>query len=107
MRGTRIAAIAAFTMLVAACTGGGPGTSQVRPAANAASQAAARDLKMTPANGATDANPAAGITVTAQHGTLKNVTVQTTGDAVSGALGQPPARSGTANGPLIPRRNTP
>jgi len=88
VRGTRIAAIAAFTMLVAACTGGGHGTSQVRPAANAASQAAARDLEITPANGATDADPAAGITVTAQHGTLKNVTVQTPGDAVSGALSQ-------------------
>ncbi len=88
MRGTRIAAIAAFAMLVAACTGGGHGTSQVRPAANAASQAAARDLKITPANGATDADPAAGITVTAQHGTLKNVTVHTAGDAVTGALSQ-------------------
>ena len=90
MRGTRIAAIAALTMLVAACTGGGHGTSQVRPAANAksASQAAARDLKITPANGATDADPAAGITVTAQHGTLKNVTVHTAGDAVPGVLGQ-------------------
>jgi hypothetical protein len=90
VRGTRIAAIAALTMLVAACTGGGHGTSQVRPAANAkaASQAAARDLKITPANGATDADPAAGITITAQHGTLKNVTVHTAGDAVPGVLSQ-------------------
>ena len=90
MRGTRIAAIAALSMLVAACTGGGQSTSQVRPAANAkaASQAAARDLKITPANGATDADPAAGITVTAQHGTLKNVTVHTAGDAVPGVLSQ-------------------
>ena len=77
-------------MLVAACTGSGHGTSQARPAANAkaASQAAARDLKITPANGATDADPSAGITVTAQHGTLKNVTVHTAGDAVPGALSQ-------------------
>ncbi len=90
VRGTRIAVIAALTMLVAACTGGGHGTSQVRPAANAttASQAAARDLKITPADGATDADPAAGITVTAQHGTLKNVTVHTAGDAVPGGLSQ-------------------
>ncbi len=89
-----IAAIAVFTMLAAACTGGRHSTTQVRPAANATANAtakaaaAAREVKITPANGATDADPSAGITVTAKHGTLRNVTVQTSGGAVPGALSQ-------------------
>jgi lipoprotein-anchoring transpeptidase ErfK/SrfK len=45
-------------------------------------------VTITPANGAPDADPAAGITVTASDGTLTNVTVRTAGDAVSGRLGQ-------------------
>ena len=45
-------------------------------------------MKITPANGARDADPSAGITVTATSGTLKNVTVHTSGDAVSGTLSQ-------------------
>ncbi len=85
-----IAAIAVFTMLAAACTGGGHSTSQVRPAANATAEAAAaaREVKISPVNGAMDADPSAGITVTAEHGTLRNVTVHTAGDAVPGALSQ-------------------
>ena len=85
-----IAAIAVFTMLAAACTGGGHSTTQVRPAANASAEAAAaaREVKISPANGATDADPSAGITVTAKHGTLRNVTVHTAGDAVPGTLSQ-------------------
>ena len=46
------------------------------------------EVKITPANGAADADPSAGITVTATGGTLKNVTVRTSGDAVSGRLSQ-------------------
>jgi lipoprotein-anchoring transpeptidase ErfK/SrfK len=91
-------AMAALALLTA-CSGSGPSTSQVRPAANAQAAsaraaasaeakaaAAAADVKITPANGAADADPSAGINVTAAGGTLKNVTVRTSGDAVSGHL---------------------
>jgi lipoprotein-anchoring transpeptidase ErfK/SrfK len=85
LRGTGVAIMAAIiTLAAAACTGGG--TSQVSPAANA--KAAAADLKITPANGGQAADPSAGITVTATHGTVKNVTVRTAGDPVPGALSQ-------------------
>jgi lipoprotein-anchoring transpeptidase ErfK/SrfK len=45
-------------------------------------------VTITPASGAADADPSAGITVTAAKGTLKNVTVRTSGDPVSGRLSQ-------------------
>jgi lipoprotein-anchoring transpeptidase ErfK/SrfK len=41
-------------------------------------------VTITPASGATDADPAAGITVTAAGGTLTSVTVSTPGDPVTG-----------------------
>ena len=85
------AVVAALTLLAAACSGAGHSTSQVRPAAAAAkasATAAAAAVTVTPANGVTDADPSAGITVTATRGTLKNVIVHTSGDAVSGRLGQ-------------------
>ena len=89
------AAVMALALLTAACTGSGHGSSQVSPAANAAPRATASkavpELKMTPANGAADADPSAGITVTATGGTLRNVAVRTSGDAVSGRL----SRGGT------------
>ena len=88
-----IAAVAALALLAAACSGSGHSTSQVRPVANAKAAkakavATAAEVKITPANGAKDADPSAGITVTAAHGTLKNVTVHTSGDPVSGSLSQ-------------------
>jgi hypothetical protein len=46
------------------------------------------EVKITPANGAAAADPSAGITVTATGGTLKNVTVRTSGEAPSGLLSQ-------------------
>jgi lipoprotein-anchoring transpeptidase ErfK/SrfK len=84
------AAIVALALLTAACSGSGHSTSQVRPAANAKPRPAVAvpEVKITPANGAADADPSAGITVTATGGTLKNVTVSTSGDAVSGRLSQ-------------------
>jgi lipoprotein-anchoring transpeptidase ErfK/SrfK len=84
------AAIVALALLTAACSGSGHSTSQVRPAANAKPRPAVAvpEVKITPANGAADADPSAGITVTATGGTLKNVTVRTSGDAVSGRLSQ-------------------
>src|SRR5580693_156262 len=56
-------------VVVAGCTGGGHGTSQVSPAANVSTQAsggtaAGPQVRITPANGATQADPSAGITVT-------------------------------------------
>ena len=84
------AAVMALALLTAACSGSGHSTTQVSPAANAKTRAAAAvpEVKITPANGAADADPSAGITVTATGGTLKNVTVRTSGDAVSGRLSQ-------------------
>ncbi len=84
------AAVMALALLTAACTGGGHSTTQVSPAANAKTKAAAAvpEVKITPANGTADADPSAGITVTATRGTLKNVTVRTSGDTSSGSLSQ-------------------
>jgi lipoprotein-anchoring transpeptidase ErfK/SrfK len=83
-----IAAAAVISLLAAACSGSGHGTSQVRPAANAHTKAAATaaQVAITPANGASNADPSAGITVTAKHGTLANVAVHTAGGTVSGGL---------------------
>jgi lipoprotein-anchoring transpeptidase ErfK/SrfK len=85
-----IAAMAALALLAAACSGSGQSTTHVRPAASAktTAPAPAAQVKISPANGAADADPSAGITVTATRGTLKNVTVRTAGDAVSGRLSQ-------------------
>ncbi len=89
------AAVMALALLTAACSGSGHGASQVSPAANAKTRAATPraavavpEVKITPGNGAADTDPSAGITVTAAGGTLKNVTVRTSGDAVSGHLSQ-------------------
>jgi lipoprotein-anchoring transpeptidase ErfK/SrfK len=49
-------------------------------------QSAADQLSITPANGSTRANPGQGITVTAAHGKITNVTVRTAGDPVTGQL---------------------
>ncbi len=90
-RSAGTAAVAALTLLAAACSGAGHSTSQVRPAgatAKASATAPAAAVAITPANGITDADPSAGITVTATRGTLKNVIVHTSGEAVSGRLGQ-------------------
>jgi lipoprotein-anchoring transpeptidase ErfK/SrfK len=97
-----LAAVAALALLATGCSGGGHGTSQASPAARtraAASgsaggagstsgggSAAAPRVTITPANGAKDANPSGGITVTAAGGTLTNVIVHTSGDAVAGGL---------------------
>lgn len=85
-----IAAMAALALVAAACSASGHSTTHVRPAASAktTAPAPAAQVKISPANGAADADPSAGITVTATRGTLKNVTVRTAGDAVSGRLSQ-------------------
>ena len=85
-----IAAMAALALLAAACSGSGPSTTHVSPVASAKTTAPppAAQVRITPANGAADADPSAGITVTATRGTLKNVAVRTSGHAVSGRLSQ-------------------
>jgi lipoprotein-anchoring transpeptidase ErfK/SrfK len=84
-----VSAVLALALLGAGCSGSGHSTLQVKPAANAKGKAAvaASAVKITPANGVADVNPSEGIAVTAARGTLKNVTVHTSGDAVSGTFG--------------------
>ncbi len=87
-----IAAAVAIGLLATACGGGGhaptPAQSRAQASASAKAHAAAlaRDLRITPANGSHDASPSDGITVTALAGKVTNVTVSTSGDAVSGSL---------------------
>ena len=90
-----LAAAAAALALLAACSGGGAGGSNTSGGsggpgmsgrAGSTAQPAASHVTITPANGIRNADPTAGITVTATSGTLKNVTVQTAGAPVSGAL---------------------
>jgi lipoprotein-anchoring transpeptidase ErfK/SrfK len=96
--GRALAGLAAVALaLIAGCTGGGHSTSQASTAprtgaagttsGSAAAKAAPR-VTITPGNGAKDADPSAGITVTAVGGTLAHVSVSTSGDPVSGGLGQ-------------------
>jgi lipoprotein-anchoring transpeptidase ErfK/SrfK len=89
-----IAAVAVVALLAPACSSGGHHSLQAgaaaktSPAKKASTPAAPSVIQITPANGAADADPSAGITVTATEGSLKSVTVQTAGDAVTGQLGQ-------------------
>src|SRR6202035_2789562 len=97
----------------AGCSGGGHGNGQVSPAARASAEGAAGNgggaagstgiggaggstrtgsaaprVTITPGNGASQADPSSGITVTASGGKLTHVTVRTSGDAVTGSLNQ-------------------
>jgi lipoprotein-anchoring transpeptidase ErfK/SrfK len=89
------AAAMAVGLLVVGCSSGPAnqppaGQAGGHAAASAASAAAlASDLKITPANGSHDVKPSAGITVTAMHGKVTNVTakVEPSGDPVTGTLG--------------------
>ena len=91
-----VAVALTVAVLAAACTGGGHGGSSPSgptggvTATGTPSRGATTGAKITitPANGAAHADPSAGITVTATGGTLTNVTVQTSGGAVSGVLSQ-------------------
>jgi lipoprotein-anchoring transpeptidase ErfK/SrfK len=87
-----VAGVAALVLLAVACTSSGhnasPVTSGAQAKATAKPSAAAAKVTITPANGTTDADPSAGIAVTAADGTLTNVTVHTSGGAVSGTLSQ-------------------
>ena len=80
---------AAVCLLAAACQSSTPAAIQLNPTSVAAksAQAAAKYLAITPAPGTKDANPADGITVSARNGgKLGNVSVHTSGDAVTGSL---------------------
>jgi len=90
-----VAAVAVLGAALAGCTGGS-GTTSVKTEANnatpgKAASAAAKPtpagpvVTITPGNGASGADPSKGITVTASGGTLKNVTVHTAGDPVTGS----------------------
>jgi lipoprotein-anchoring transpeptidase ErfK/SrfK len=89
------AAGAALALTVAACTGStttiiektgasGAGSASQSGAPSARPSPTGPVVTITPGNGASGANPAPGITVTAAGGTLKNVAVTTTGDPVAG-----------------------
>jgi lipoprotein-anchoring transpeptidase ErfK/SrfK len=92
-----VAAAAAIGLLATACSSGShstvsPAQSRVQASASASASAKAhaaalaRELKITPVNGSHDASPSDAITVTAVAGKVTNVTVRTSGDAVSGSL---------------------
>ena len=96
MRGRRaricvsIAVAAAIGLLAAACGGNTPTPAQAQASASASARSraaqAAADLRITPSNGSRNADPSAGITVTATQGKVTKVTVKTSGGAVSGSL---------------------
>jgi lipoprotein-anchoring transpeptidase ErfK/SrfK len=94
------AGVVAALALVTACSGNG--TTTVKSAASAKSARSASHggsvsasaspngptVTIAPANGSKNADPSAGITVTAARGTLQNVAVHTSGDPVPGSIGR-------------------
>lgn len=84
-----IAAICtALGLLLTACSSGTPAAPAgggASPSSSASNTSGLR-LEITPGGGSTHADPGHGITVTAAHGKITNVTVRTSGDAVTGAL---------------------
>ena len=81
----------AIGLLATACSSGhapSPGQAKAQASASAEAHAAqlAANLKITPSNGSHSVDPSAGISVTALAGKVTNVTVRTSGDAVSGSL---------------------
>jgi len=88
-----LAGAAVIALLATACSSGShssvsPAQSRAQASASAKAHAAAlaRDLQITPADGSHSAKPSDPITVTAVAGTVTNVTVRTSGDAVSGSM---------------------
>jgi lipoprotein-anchoring transpeptidase ErfK/SrfK len=90
-RGWRLATTAVVAVsalfLVAACSSGGgvPSAPKAKPTTPATPAA---QVTITPANGSKQVDPGAGITVTAAHGKLTNITVQTKGTQVTGSYSQ-------------------
>jgi lipoprotein-anchoring transpeptidase ErfK/SrfK len=86
-RSSLAAAAVALVVLVGACSGGGHASGgRSGPPGNPATTAAAPLVTITPANGSSDADPSAGITVATSAGTLTSVSVATGGDPVTGSL---------------------
>jgi len=88
-----LAGAAVIALLATACSSGShstvsPAQSRAQASASAQAHAAAlaRNLHITPADGSHGVSPSGGITVTAVAGKVTNVTVRTSGDAVSGSL---------------------
>jgi lipoprotein-anchoring transpeptidase ErfK/SrfK len=82
------ASLTVLAVLAAACSTGG-GTSGHSTSGHSSGRvrtAAAAHVTISPANGTRNADPSAGITVTATQGTLKNVSVHTAGAPVTGTL---------------------
>ncbi len=80
---------AAAGLLATGCAGATPVATQLNPQAvsGQAAQTVARYLKISPAQGTVNANPSAGITVSALDGfRVTKVTVHTGGDPVTGSL---------------------
>jgi lipoprotein-anchoring transpeptidase ErfK/SrfK len=92
--GSAFAGAAALALALAACTtttttvvknGGGSPASSTAAAAKASPTPSGPAVTITPGGGDKTADPSTGITVTADGGTLTNVTVATSGDKVAGA----------------------
>ncbi len=88
-----ITTIAALALLVSACSTTShrslqAGSGTTGPPDRATTATTAPQVTITPANGTADADPSAGITVTAPDGRLSHVTVRTSGDSVSGLLSE-------------------
>ncbi len=74
-------------LLLAACSSGGGGTPPAAaPSAKASSASPAAQLSITPANGGTNVNPGAGVTVTTHSGRIQAVTVTSGQNSVTGTL---------------------
>ena len=82
------AAVAALALLAAGCAASGHGSGHPMTASSGRTHATqtAAGVTIAPANGTRDADPSAGITVTATRGTLRKVSVRSRGGAVPGDL---------------------
>lgn len=89
-RSAGLAATATLALLATACSGSGSGAGGSTPGTTGhqVKSTPPPSLTITPANGTKNADPSAGITVTAATGTVKDVTVRSSGDQVNGSLSQ-------------------
>ncbi len=84
-----IALCASLGLVIAACAGSTtPSHSAKRPAVGTRADATATGVRLsiTPANASTDSTPSRGITVTAAHGRIADVSVRAGGNPVGGKL---------------------
>jgi lipoprotein-anchoring transpeptidase ErfK/SrfK len=73
-------------LVLTACSGGGGNPAGAAGSGGSSPAPSGLAVSITPANGSTDTTPGQGITVTATHGKLGNVSVSTGGDQVSGTM---------------------